>query len=564
MSTFKVNGECFKQLVIHGAANLRVHSQEVDALNVFPVPDGDTGTNMRMTIEAGATAIKDVNEDSVYLMSKAVSRGMLMGARGNSGVILSQLFRGIYKGLAEFKEVNAKEFSKAFISGVNQAYHAVLKPVEGTILTVAREAAEFASKKVKKSDSIETYFKLLLTEAKASLQRTPDLLPVLKESGVVDSGAAGYIYVIEGMLKYLNGETIDEVTKVTSATTVNRGSFNAHSKLEYGYCTEFILQLQYDKVDIPNFDIKQLSDFLTTIGNSIVALIDEDIVKIHVHTMDPGAVLTYCRQFGEFLTIKIENMQVQHSEGTLVESSNATSDPALCNCPQCVEMRKNAERKKYAIVAVASGDGLVNMFKEMGVDYIVHGGQSMNPSAEDFIKGFDLINADNIIVFPNNSNIVLTAEQAGKYYNNANIVVVPSKTLAQGYSALTMLDLSSDNIDDIVSGITEVINNVTTGLITYSIRDTEIEEVQIHEGDYIGIVNGKIITSNKERLESIYQLLANCNMDQKEIITIIYGKDAMHDEVELVKQHIKETYPHVEIDEVEGLQEIYSYIFSVE
>ncbi|MBQ4570984.1 MAG: DAK2 domain-containing protein [Bacilli bacterium] len=560
MATLKVNGELYKQLVIHGAANLRANYKVIDALNVFPVPDGDTGTNMRMTIEAGATAIKDVNEESVYEMSKKVSRGMLMGARGNSGVILSQFFRGIYKGFKDIKEASVKEFAKAFQSGVTQAYHAVLKPVEGTILTVAREASEKAFKTIKKNDSLEKYFEIFLKEANASLERTPDLLPQLKEAGVVDSGGAGFINVIEGMQKYLLGEEIKEVEVVTEATTVNRGSFNAHSKLEFGYCTEFILQLQYAKVDIAKFDIKVISNYLETIGNSIVALQDEDIVKVHVHTMTPGKVFEFCQQYGEFITLKIENMQIQHNEGEVLQNT----DPAQCDCPECVEMRRSEERKKFAVVAVASGDGLVNIFKEMGVDYVVSGGQSMNPSAEDFVKGFDLLNAENIIVFPNNSNIVLTAQQAAKYYDQANIIVVPSKTLAQGYSALTMLDLSSGDADQIVEEIKEVIANVTTGLITYSIRDTEFEDVSIKQGDYIGICNGKIVTANVSRLDSIKKLLEFSDIAEKEIITIITGKDATVEEIAAVKAYIAEAYPHVEVDEITGEQDVYSYIFSIE
>lgn len=560
MSTLKVNGELYKQLVINGAANLRANYKIVDALNVFPVPDGDTGTNMRMTIEAGASAIKDATDESVYDMAKKVSRGMLMGARGNSGVILSQLFRGIYKGLKDIKEASVKEFAKAFLSGVSQAYHAVLKPVEGTILTVAREASEKAYKTIKKNDTLEKYFEIYIKEAKKSLDHTPELLPVLKEAGVVDSGGAGFLYVVEGMQKYLNGEEIKEVENVTNASTVNRGSFNAHSTLEYGYCTEFILQLQYSKVDINKFDIKVISSWLEQNGNSIVAIQDEDIVKVHVHTMDPGKVLQHCQQYGEFLTLKIENMQVQHSEGEVAKESEVEQ----CDCPECVELRRSAERKKIAVVAVASGDGLVNIFKEMGVDYVVSGGQSMNPSAEDFVKGFDLLNAENIIVFPNNSNIVLTAQQAAKYYDKANIVVVPSKTIAQGYSALTMLDLSSGNIEEIIENTKEVITNVTTGLITYSIRDTEFEDVVIHQGDYIGICNGKIVTANVNRLDAIKAFLACSDIEEKEIITIITGEDATVEEVEQIKAYISENYPDVEIDEVTGGQNVYSYIFSIE
>jgi DAK2 domain fusion protein YloV len=483
-----------------------------------------------------------------------------MGARGNSGVILSQFFRGVYKGLKDIKEASIKEFAKAFQSGVNQAYHAVLKPVEGTILTVAREASEKAFKTVKKNDTLERFFEIYLKEANESLQRTPELLQQLKDAGVVDSGGAGFICVIEGMQKYLLGEEIQEAEVVTEQATVDRGSFNAHSKLEFGYCTEFILQLQHAKVNIPKFDIKVISDYLETIGNSIVAIQDEDIVKVHVHTMTPGKVFEYCQQFGEFITLKIENMQVQHNEGAVLEAA----EPIQCDCPECVEMRRSEERKKFAVVAVASGDGLVNCFKEMGVDYVVSGGQSMNPSAEDFVKGFDLLNAENIIVFPNNSNIVLTAQQAGKYYEQANIIVVPSKTLAQGYSALTMLDLSSGDADQIVEEIKEVIANVTTGLITYSIRDTEFEDVSIKKGDYIGICNGKIVTANVSRLESVKKLLEFSDIAEKEIVTIITGKDATAEEIADIKAFINETYSHVEIDEITGEQDIYSYIFSIE
>ena len=560
MSTFKINGELYKNLVISGAANLRANYKIVDQLNVFPVPDGDTGTNMRMTIEAGASAIKDLTENNVYAMSKKVSRGMLMGARGNSGVILSQFFRGIYKGFAGYEEVNVKEFASAFVSGVHQAYHAVLKPVEGTILTVAREASEKTYKAIKKNDNLEKFFDIFLKEARASLEKTPDLLPVLKEAGVVDSGGTGFIYVIEGMQKYILGEEIANVEIVTNQTTVNRGSFNAHSELEYGYCTEFILQLQYSKVDIKTFNVQEIKDYLETIGNSIVALQDEDIVKVHVHTKTPGEVLSHCQKYGEYITLKIENMQIIHTEGAVATETEVSQ----CNCPECVALRKKAARKKFAIVAVASGEGLVNTFKEMGADYIVSGGQSMNPAAEDFVKGFDSLNAENILVFPNNSNIVLTAQQAGKYYDKANVIVVPSKTLAQGYSALAMLDLSSEDVDQILEGIKEVISNVTTGLITYSIRDSEIEGVNIKKGDYIGICNGKIVTSKENRVESVKNLLASTDIENKEIITIIYGKDTSDEEVKEIKDYISTTYPQVEIDSIQGQQEVYSYIFSIE
>jgi len=558
MQTLKMDGQLFKLIVTNGARNLRAHYKEVDALNVFPVPDGDTGTNMKMTIEAGAHEISDSDEQSVYEMARKLSRGMLMGARGNSGVILSQLFRGIYKGLAEFKEVNAVGLASAFVSGVKQAYRTVLKPVEGTILTVAREAADYAKSKVNKKSTIEEFFTYLIDEARKSLERTPELLPVLKEAGVIDSGGAGYVYIIEGMAKALNGEIInDEISEVSKP--VSRNNFNAHSELTYGYCTEFILQLQHSKVDISKFDIAVITDFLTTLGDSIVAFKDEDIVKVHVHTKTPGVVLNYCQQYGEFVTLKIENMSVQHSDGPVI-----LQEQAECNCPECVEMRKNATPKKFAVVSVATGTGLINIFKEMGVDYVVEGGQSMNPAAEDFTKGFDSLNAENIIVFPNNSNIVLTAQQAAKYYKNANVYVVPTKTLAQGYSALTMLDLSSGDIDTIMQEIGEVVENVTTGLITYSIRTTEIEGLKINEGDYIAILNGRIVASEASRIESLKQLFNEANASEKDIVTIIWGKDVDEEELVKIQDFITEAYPNLEIDIIHGQQDVYSYILSIE
>ena len=553
----KVDGLLYKQLVTNGAACLRANYKIVDALNVFPVPDGDTGTNMRMTIEAGVEEISGCEETSVGAMAKRLSRGMLMGARGNSGVILSQLFRGIYKGLDGFDEVNALDLGKAFKMGVAQAYKAVMKPAEGTILTVARESAEYALKKSNKKTSINEYFELLIKEARASLERTTELLPVLKDAGVVDSGGAGYIYVLEGMQKALNGEMIvDDQPAPTIGTVKANHNFNAHSVLEYGYCTEFILQLQHAKVKIATFDETVIKDYLETIGDSIVCFKDEDIVKVHVHTKTPGEVLNFCQQWGEYITIKIENMSVQHNESEDVQ--------ALCNCPECVELRELQERKKYAVVAVASGDGLVQTFKEMGVDYIVSGGQSMNPSAEDFVKGFDLINAENIIVFPNNSNIMLTAQQAAKYYEKANILVANSKSLAQGYSALTMLDVSSGDSEQILSEINDVIKNVTTGLVTYSIRDAELDGISIHKDDYIGICNSKMVSSEKTKADALKVMLEKTDLSEKEIITIIYGADVTEAEVEEIREYIESTYEDLEVDVIEGKQEVYSYILSIE
>ena len=557
MEIMKVDGLLYKQIVTNGAASLRANYKIVDALNVFPVPDGDTGTNMRMTIEAGVDAISSCDDTKIGDMAKKLSRGMLMGARGNSGVILSQLFRGISKGLEGLDEVNAVELGKAFKMGVAQAYKAVMKPTEGTILTVAREASDYAFKKANKKTTILEYFDLLIKEAKASLERTPDLLPVLKDAGVVDSGAAGFIKVVEGMQKAINGEILERIdTEKVQTTTVNRGSFNAHSELKYGYCTEFILQLQHSKVDIAKFDEKVIIEELEKLGDSIVCIKDEDIVKVHVHTKTPGIVLGIGQQYGEFLTLKIENMSVQHTESNEVQEQ--------CDCEQCVEMRASLEKKKIAVVAVASGDGLVSLFKSMGVDYVVSGGQTMNPSAEDFVKAFDSLNAENILVFPNNGNIVMAAKQAGKYYDKANVVVVNSKSLAQGYSALTMYDSSMDDVEEIVSELEDVISNVTTGEVTYSIRDAYIDGIDIKKGDYIGIVNKRMIASTSDKVETVKVMLNSTDLSEKEIITIIRGKEATDEEVEAVVEFINESYPDIETDVVDGSQDVYSFILSIE
>ena len=555
MEKFILDGQGYKDIVINGCASLRKNYKEIDALNVFPVPDGDTGINMRMTIESGANEIKNNEDNSIYNVAKQFSRGMLMGARGNSGVILSQFFRGIYKGLADKEKVNAVELAAAFESGVAQAYKAVMKPVEGTILTVAREAAAYASSVVTADYSIQAYFEAFLKEARESLDRTPDILPVLKDAGVVDSGGAGFICIIEGMYKALNGEYIHVSSDMPNSTSGVKHNFNADTELTYGYCTEFIMQLQNKKVDIANFDVQVIIDFLLTIGDSIVCIKDEDIVKVHVHTKTPGQVFNFGQQFGEFITLKIENMQVQHTEST---------DNEPCNCEECVEARKRAEHKKWAIVMVASGEGLTNTFKEMGVDYVVSGGQTMNPAAEDFVKGFDELNAENIIVFPNNSNIVMAAQQAAKYYSKAKVHVIPTKSIAQGYSALTMLDLSSDDIDTIMEETKEVIANVTTGLVTYAIRDAEIDDVVIKNGDFMGICNSKITCAADTKVNAAKKLIDLSDAKDKEIVTIIYGKDVTPEELEAVENHIAENYDNLEYESIEGGQDVYSFILAIE
>ena len=564
MAITKLDGTLFKTLVLNGAANLRKNYQYIDSLNVFPVPDGDTGTNMKMTIEGGVTEIATIDEVSIFEMSKKLSRGMLMGARGNSGVILSQLFRGFNKGCENLVSLNAITLAKAFASGVTQAYKAVLKPVEGTILTVAREASEKMSLIANSKMSINEFFDEYIAEAKNSLQRTPDLLPQLKEANVVDSGGAGYICIIEGMKMALEGNMITDTTPLETFDT-HIAQFNVNentSNDEYGYCTEFLLDLSSEKVgDIEAFDEQVILKRIAELGNSIVLIKDENIVKTHIHTLTPGTVLNIAQEYGEFMKLKIENMSVQHSQLQQVEHVAE----GACACGE-VHKKPNSKpevRSKYAVVSVASGEGLVQTFTEMGVDYVVSGGQSMNPSTEDFINGFDTLNAENIVVFPNNKNITLAAQQAAKIYQDSNVIIIPTVTIAEGFSALTMLDLN-DEPEELIENLKEVISNVTSVNVTYSIRDTKIGGIEVHKDDHIGIMNGKIVASNKKRMETLKTVFKEAKLEEKDIITIIHGKDANEKEINELSKFLKKNYSNVEVEFIQGDQEVYSYIIAIE
>ena len=547
MAKYILDGQTFKTLVTNGCQSLINDIDRINALNVFPVPDGDTGTNMRMTIEGGVKAILAIDTNSIGEMSKKLSRAMTMSARGNSGVILSQFFKGLSLGLEGKDAVNAEELAIAFDCGVKQAYKVVQKPTEGTMLTVMREATEVANKNSATFESIEDFFACFIKEAHASLDRTPELLPVLKEAGVIDSGGAGYNRIIEGMIAALDGNILVEQEKYEQEAKASMGHFDADSVLEFGYCTEFILQLQNAKVNIETFDISVIVNFLETLGDSIVAFKDEDIVKVHVHTFTPGKVIDFCQQFGEYVTFKMENMSVQHSE-----LSDTHEDP-------------KREHKKFAVVAVSSGEGISNAFKTMGCDEIVSGGQTMNPSSEDFINAFKKLDAENIIVFPNNGNIIMAARQAAENYEEANVVVIPTKSIAECYSALTMLDFSSDDLDTIVEEFQSTIDNVTAASVTYSIRDSFIDDVEIKKDDYMAIIGKKIVAANPSKIEVVKQLFTKVeDIRWKEVVTLIYGIDVTEEEKEEVVAYLNAAYPDLEICELDGKQDIYSFIISIE
>ena len=554
----KLNGEQFKELLTNGALNLKANYEEVDSLNVFPVPDGDTGTNMLRTIQGGVTALNGFDVKDLGEVGKAVSKGMLMSARGNSGVILSQIFRGICKGLEGKKEVTALQLAAAYKIGVKQAYGAVVTPVEGTILTVFREATETAAKKITKDSTINEFYELHLKQAAITLKKTKEILPVLKEAGVIDSGGAGYLYIVKGMVKFLDGEKIEaELTKDESSNApqaeIDFGAFTKDDILQFGYCTEFILRLQSSKVDVDNFNVDQIIADLNEDdiqGDSIVALKDDDVVKVHVHTKEPGIVLHKMRKYGEFLTIKCENMALQHNENMSEEER---------------ESQTKREHKKYAIVAVAQGEGIIEQFKALGVDVVVSGNQTMNPSTEDFIKAFKSLDAENIIVFPNNKNIIMAAKQAEQLYKGARVKVIHSTSIPQCYSALTMLDYSSDDFTIICGSFLEAIRNVVTGEITIANRSTRLNGVAVAKNDHIHIVDGKLVRSTKYKNRAIVDLLQKVpNIKDKQVLTVIYGKDLTEDEKTKNMAMVKKMFPYLEVGAIDGGQAVYKYLLAIE
>ena len=552
MDQFVLNSTSFIDLVKNGAKNLALDYERINTLNVFPVPDGDTGSNMLLTIEGGTKINTAVDNLTLGEVAKQVARSMVLSARGNSGVILSQFFKGVSIGLDSLNICNVHQFANAMKEGTKKAYSVVTNPTEGTMLTVMREAGEVAINKINENSSLTDYLSYYLKEAHESLERTPDLLPVLKKAGVIDSGGAGFILIIEGMLKCLKGEVIEKNSESTSSNSINTSSFNADSELTYGYCTEFILQLQNSKVNPSTFDLDIITSFLKEHGNSIVSFKDEDIVKVHVHTFDPGLILSECRKYGEFLTIKIENMNVQHNESDTVYEEQ-------------IDNEKEVEYKKYATVVVCTGSGLVQVFKNAGVDQVVSGGQTMNTSTEDFINAFEHIKADYILVYPNNSNIKMAAKMAADNYDKAKVVVVPTKTIVEGYSCISMLDTSCDDIDTILEEQKAVLENISTIEVTYSIRDCTINDLNIEKGNHIVLYNDELIASNKDRIDALKDAIRNIeDFSEKEVLTLIYGKNVSEEEIETLIDYIGSINRFCEVYPIRGEQEIYSYIIGLE
>ena len=545
-----LSGKLYSAMLRGGAAQLRANVKEVNDLNVFPVPDGDTGDNMCMTIEGGVSALAGIDTDDLSAVAKTLSHGMLLGARGNSGVILSQFFAGMGKTFDGLESAACTDVAAGLKMGVKQAYAAVMTPTEGTILTVAREAVEYATARLTDESTVNSIFSDLLKEMYDSLQRTPDLLPQLKEAGVVDSGGAGLFYIMQGIYKTLIGEEITETAAFSApkAPDVDFSAFTPDSEMTFGYCTELLLRLQRAKCDIDAFEEKTITDFLQDIGDSIVAFKTDSIVKIHVHTKTPEKVLEFCRRFGEFLTVKIENMSVQHSN--IAE--------------EAPKKKKSSAAKEFGTVAVASGDGIEKLFLQLGVDAIVRGGQTQNPSAQDFLAAFDEVNASNIFVFPNNGNIVMAAKQAASLYEGGKVYVIESKDLGKGYAAISSLNFQSGDPEKITESLVEAMSLVSTGYISPAVRDAELTGVVIECGDYIGFVGKEMMVSEKDMLDSAKKLLDKMGGEEMYLITAFVGKDATAEDVEALTDWISETYPDVEFYTVDGGQDVYPFIFVVE
>lgn len=549
-----IDGKLFEKMVISGVKNLKANIETVNDLNVFPIPDGDTGDNMFMTINGGLAALESVKENSVSKKANALANAMLLNARGNSGVILSQLFSGLAKGFKDKERVCVKELGLAFASGVKQAYASVVKPVEGTMLTVAREASDYGLSHSDETVTLGTFFNGFIEEMKASLENTPNLLEVLKEAGVIDSGGAGLLYISEGMKIAVEGKEVnaDLGQSVGSQQAIDFSAFNENSEMKFGYCTEFLLQLLNSKVDANAFDVSVITDYLGTIGDSIVAFKTGTVVKVHVHTLTPYKALEFCHQYGEFLTVKMENMTVQHNETVKKEVE-----------PVIVKQRKG-KRTPFGVVTVATGKGLVKTFADFGADVVIDGGQGNNPSTETFIKAFDDANADCIFVLPNNSNIIMTAKQAANAYDKSKIYVIETKNFGHAYSVLSMLDYSAEDADEIAESMRECMQGVTTGMITTSVRDAFIDGVQITKDHYIGFTDKTMHVCEQNKVDTFFALADKLDIAEKEFLITVFGKDVNEQDRESVRNKVAEKYSNVEFYEIDGGQDVYDFILIIE
>ena len=546
----------FQEMVQAGATRLNKQAEYVNSLNVFPVPDGDTGTNMGMTIENGAKEVSDRTASTVGEAAGIFAKGLLMGARGNSGVITSQLFRGFSQSVKDKEELDGAALAAAFQSGVEVAYKAVMKPVEGTILTVSRGAAIGAKKKAESTNDAVEVMRAALEGAKTALAKTPDMLPVLKEVGVVDSGGQGLVFIYEGFLSALTGEFIaSEEFQATPATMSEMINAEHHKSvaghvatedIKFGYCTEIMVALKQGPTYVKDFDYDEFRNYLNNLGDSLLVVNDDEIVKVHVHTEDPGLVMQEGLKYGSLVKVKVDNMRNQHEAQVEKEERQA----------------KPVEEKEYAIIAVVAGDGLADIFKAQGVDYIISGGQTMNPSTEDFVKAVEELNARNIIILPNNKNILMAAQSAAEVIDQP-AAVVETKTIPQGLTSLLAFD-ESKSIEENYERMSASLGDVVSGSVTTAVRDTTIDGLEIHENDNLGMVDGKIVVSNPDMMETLEETFAHMLDEDSEIVTIYVGEDGSEEMANELAQALAEKYEDVEVEIHQGGQPVYPYLFSVE
>ena len=547
----KINGLVLAEMIDLGSKNLAKNAEKINSLNVFPVPDGDTGTNMNLSMSSGAKETAANVVENIGELGKSFSKGLLMGARGNSGVILSQLFRGMSQHIADKKEVNAKEFADAIQNGVSIAYKAIIKPVEGTILTVAREAAEAGLKAAENTTSVVEVMEAIYVEAQASLKRTPDLLPILKEVGVVDSGGQGLVCVYQGFVAALKGEKIEGLESVETNVVDMQFEddhdmdFMSPEDIVYGFCTEFTVRLDKEKKD---FNEDKFREDMSKFGDSLLVISDSEYVKIHVHTETPGDVFNYGQQYGELIKIKSDNMREQHREVLRKQEAKQATTPK--------------ELKEQAMISISMGAGLSKVLTSMGVDYIVEGGQTMNPSTEDIMKAIKEVNAKSIFIFPNNKNIQLAAKQAAELAEE-NVFVIESKTAPQGLAAVMVFNPQA-SADENFANMQEVLSTVSTLEVTHAVRDTNIEGVEIKKDEFMGIKDGKIVVSNLSLNTVLEELLEKSIDEDKEIVTLYLGEESTEEYTDFLEQLIEEKYPDVEVELIESGQPVYPYIIGVE
>ena len=553
MAVKTINTELLQKMFLAGAANLEAEKEFINELNVFPVPDGDTGTNMTLTILSAAKEVKALENPDMVAIAKAISSGSLRGARGNSGVILSQLLRGFTKEIREHKEIDTITLAKACERATATAYKAVMKPKEGTILTVAKGASQKAAELAETTEDLDTFISEVINYAQEVLEKTPEMLPVLKEAGVVDSGGQGLLEVMRGAYDAFQGKEIDySAIEASAGTKMVKPSEQAETEIKFGYCTEFIIMLEKE---FTAKDETEFKAYLESIGDSIVCVADDDIVKIHVHTNDPGLAIQRALTYGQLSRMKIDNMREEHQERLIKDAEKLAAQQA--------EAKKAEPRKEVGFIAVSIGEGMNEIFRELGADYIIEGGQTMNPSTEDMLNAIDQVNAEHIFILPNNKNIILAANQAQALTEDKDIIVVPSKTVPQGITAIINYMPDADaqtNLEAMIEGI----GNVKTGQVTYAVRDTHIDDKEIHEGDIMGIGDSGILAVGQSVEETTKEMLAQLVDEDTELISLYYGQDVQEESAENFAQEIEDLYPDVDVDVHSGGQPIYYYVLSVE